>query len=130
MQPLPPPSTISSLPTATRASILDLLFEPSVPLHTLSVSLLHETTFPSYNDLIASIGVQLTDLAESTSSSDIEWLDKILSAHPRLGEKRVDSEQSRREQAQLNAGAGAGANEEAAKLARLNQEYEKAFPGK
>ena len=65
------------------------------------------------------------DLSESPSTSDIEWLDKILGAHPRLGEKKVESAQSKAEQAQLNTGS----EEEAAKLRDLNAEYEKTFPG-
>lgn len=122
--PLPPVTSIPSLDTEARAAVLDLLFEPSVPLHTLSVDLLHTKTFPSYNDLIASVGVQLTDLLESASSSDTQWLDSILGAHPRLGEKKVDSAQSRAEQAQLNTG---GENE-ATQLKQLNEEYEAKFP--
>lgn len=122
---LPAVSEIPSLSTEERAAILDQLFEPCVQLHTLSVSLLHDKTFLSYDDLITSIGVQLTELSESKSTSDTEWLEKILGAHPRLGEKKVDSEQSRAEQAQLNTG-GAG---ETAQLRDLNQEYENAFSG-
>src|SRR2546421_12223894 len=94
--------SIPPLSTVERATILDHLFEPSIPLHTLSVGLLHEKTFESYNDLIASVGLQLTELAGSPSPSDQDWLDKILGAHPRLGEKKVDSAKSRAEQAQLN----------------------------
>jgi len=105
--------------------VLDALFEPSTALHTLSLDLLNTKTFPSYNDLIASVGVQLTDLSESPSSSDVEWLDKILGAHPRLGSKKVESKQSEQEQAQLNSGG----NDEAQKLKALNDEYEAAFPG-
>jgi len=67
----------------------------------------------------------LTDLSESPSTSDTEWLDKILGAHPRLGEKKVDSAQSQAEQAQLNTRG----EEEATKLRNLNAEYEKTFPG-
>lgn len=122
---LPPISSLPSLSTNERAAVLDALFEPCTALHTLSVALLHTETFESYNDLIASIGVQLTDLSESTSTSDTEWLDKILGSHPRLGEKKVESEQSKAEQAQLNVGG----EEEATKLRQLNEEYEKAFPG-
>ena len=122
---LPPVDKIPSLSTEERAAILDKLFEPCNALHTLSVSLLHEETFSSYYDLIADIGVQLTDLAESASTSDTAWLEKILGAHPRLGEKKVDSEQSRAEQAQLNTGG----EEEASQLRSLNEEYEKTFPG-
>ncbi|MCJ1402744.1 hypothetical protein MMC11_005965 [Xylographa trunciseda] len=122
---LPAISTLPSLTSLERAAVLDLLFEPCVQLHTLSVALLRERAFPSYDDLIASIGVQLTDLAESTSTSDMEWLEAILGAHPRLGDKKVNSSQSRAEQAQLNAGK----DEESKDLARLNEEYEATFPG-
>jgi 2-oxo-4-hydroxy-4-carboxy--5-ureidoimidazoline (OHCU) decarboxylase len=122
---LPPVSGIPTLSTTERASILDALFEPCTALHTLSVDLLHSKNFESYNQLIAKVGGQLTELSESPSTSDTEWLDKILGAHPRLGEKKVDSAQSQAEQAQLNTGG----EEEAAKLRSLNEEYEKAFPG-
>lgn len=122
---LPPIESVPSLSTVERAAVLDTLFEPCDSLHTLSLDLLHTETFESYNDLIASVGVQLTDLAETPSSSDTEWLDKILGAHPRLGAKKVDSAQSQAEQAQLNTGG----EEEASKLKNLNDEYEKTFPG-
>jgi 2-oxo-4-hydroxy-4-carboxy--5-ureidoimidazoline (OHCU) decarboxylase len=122
---LPPITEVPKLSTEDRASILDQLFEPCPQLHTLSVSLLSDKTFPSYGDLIASIGVQLTELSESTSTSDTAWLESILCAHPRLGEKKVDSEQSRAEQAQLNTGGEA----EAERLRSFNAEYEQTFPG-
>jgi len=122
---LPPVTSVPALSTIERAAVLDALFEPCTALHTLSLDLLHTETFPSYNDLIASVGIQLTDLSESASTSDTEWLDKILGAHPRLGEKKVDSAQSKAEQAQLNTGG----EEEATKLRELNEEYEKIFPG-
>ena len=122
---LPPIVGLPTLSTIERAAVLDALFEPCTALHTLSVDLLHRETFESYNDLIASVGVQLTDMSESASTSDTEWLDKILGAHPRLGEKKVDSAQSKAEQAQLNNGS----QEEAAQLLQLNVDYEKTFPG-
>jgi hypothetical protein len=122
---LPPVSSIPNLTTTERAAVLDALFEPCAALHTLSIDLLHTETFESYDVLIADVGKQLYDLSESISVSDIEWLDKILAAHPRLGEKKVDSEQSRGEQAQLNTGV----SEEAEQLRHLNLEYEKVFPG-
>ncbi|EPE29532.1 hypothetical protein GLAREA_00692 [Glarea lozoyensis ATCC 20868] len=122
---LPPISGIPALSTIERAAVLDALFEPCTALHTLSVDLLHTKNFESYNQLIARVGAQLTGLSESPSTSDTEWLDKILGAHPRLGEKKVESVQSQAEQAQLNTG-GEG---EAAKLRSLNDEYEKTFPG-
>lgn len=122
---LPPITALSALPTIELATILDHLFEPSVPLHTLSVDLLRDQPFSSYDDLVAGIGMQLTHLAESTSTSDSEWLDSILAAHPRLGEKKIDSTQSKAEQAQLALGAGAGQD----KLSELNALYERTFPG-
>lgn len=122
---LPEILALPSLPTADRAAILDHLFEPCIPLHTLSVSLLTERPFPSYDDLIAGIGAQLTVLAESTSTNDTKWLQDILGAHPRLGEKKVDSTQSRSEQAQLLSDVEHGQD----RLAELNALYEQTFPG-
>lgn len=89
------------------------------------MALLHEKTFASYDDLIASIGVQLTDLSDSESTSDKEWLEKILAAHPRLGEKKVDSAHSRVEQAKM----GAADSMQEKELATLNTDYETTFPG-
>ena len=125
MEKLPPISTVPDLPAEERAEILDHLFEPCVPLHTLSLDLMHKEAFPSYDELIASIGMQLTDLAESTSTSDTTWLHDILAAHPRLGEKKVDSQKSSAEQAHLKAEGGQPDNE----LADLNARYESSFPG-
>lgn len=125
MNPLPPIAGVPALPTIERVSVVDTLFEPCTALHALSLDLLHTKIFESYNDLIASVGVQLIDLSESTLPSDRDWLDKILGAHPRLGEKKVNSVQSQAEQAQLNTGP----SEEAERLKSLNEEYEKTFPG-
>ena len=121
---LPPLDNVPSLPAAQRAHILDLLFEPSTQLHTLSAPLLHEKAFPSYNNLISAVGMQLTELSESASTSDTQWLESILGSHPRLGAKKVESAQSQAEQAQLQ-----GSGEEAEQLRRLNEEYESKFPG-
>ncbi|TKA68371.1 hypothetical protein B0A55_07475 [Friedmanniomyces simplex] len=123
--------SIIDLPASSpedRARVLDLLFEPSTQLHTLSVPLLHETTFPSYPDLISAVGVQLTALAESASTSDTQWLEAILASHPRLGAKKVESAQSRAEQARLVQGSSGG-EEGVEELRRLNEEYEGKFPG-
>ncbi|OCT44931.1 OHCU decarboxylase [Cladophialophora carrionii] len=125
MTSLPPISTLPLLDTEERARILDLLFEPCTQLHTLSVSLLHEQKFSSYSDLVDAVGQKLQDLRQSDLESDRKWLEAILSAHPRLGEKKVESEQSRQEQAQLNQGG----SDEADKLADLNAKYEDKFPG-
>jgi len=122
---LPPISILASLDVEERAKVLDLLFEPCTQLHTLSVSSLHEQSFSSYDDLIDNVGAQLKALQQSNLESDQRWLEAILSAHPRLGEKKVDSEQSRKEQAQLNQGG----SEEADQLAEMNRKYEEKFPG-
>jgi OHCU decarboxylase len=126
MTALPSISSVPSLPTERRAQILDTLFEPCTQLHTLSVATLHDNTYPNYDSLISAIGDRLTLLLNSSSTSDSDWLNAILSAHPRLGEKKVDSELSRREQAQLQQGGGYGQGE---RLAELNREYEEKFPG-
>ena len=124
MPPLPTISTLPSLSASRRAHVLDILFEPCTQLHTLSVAMLHETTFPDYKSLVSAIQDQLTHLLSSLSTSDGAWLDAILSAHPRLGEKKVEGELSRQEQAQLQ-----GEGEEGETLMELNREYERAFPG-
>ncbi|TKA29245.1 hypothetical protein B0A50_03755 [Salinomyces thailandicus] len=121
---LPSIQSVPSLSADQRAKILDLLFEPSTQLHTLSVPLLHEKAFQSYNELISAVGMQLTELSDSASTSDTQWLESILGSHPRLGAKKVDSSQSRSEQAQLQ-----GSGEEAEQLRKLNEEYEAKFPG-
>ena len=121
---LPSIDQVSSLPTEDRAAILDLLFEPSTQLHTLAVPLLQKETFTSYDDLISAVGVLLTDLSESASTSDTTWLHGILGSHPRLGAKKVESAQSQGEQARLQ-----GSGEEAEQLKSLNEEYEKTYPG-
>ncbi|KAL1646114.1 hypothetical protein SLS58_003534 [Diplodia intermedia] len=125
---LPSVASLTTAATGDRTYVLDLLFEPSQPLHNLALPLLSGTQFASYDDLIAAVGVQLTELAESPSTSDTAWLEQVLGAHPRLGEKKVESAQSRAEQANLNK-AGPAAEAEAAELKRLNEEYEKKFPG-
>lgn len=144
LEKLPLISDLSSLPTETRAEILDLLFEPSPALHTLSLPLTSPTDatagattskpFESYDELIIAVGTQLNALADSSSTSDREWLDKILSSHPRLGEKKVDSALSRAEQAAMNAASGTSGSDkdkeaEAEELRELNAQYEEAFPG-
>jgi len=125
MTSLPPVSTLSHLGDAELKKALDLLFEPSPPLHALSLPVLRTTTFPDYDTLIGAVNAQLTALASSGKKEDGERLEGILCAHPRLGEKKVESEQSRAEQAQLQQGAEAEGEE----LARLNRVYEERFPG-
>lgn len=135
---LPPIAEIPGLDAMARAQILDLLFEPSTQLHTLSVTPIAEEHFSSYAELIAFVGRQFSALLYSDLESDQKWLDIILGAHPRLGEKKVDSALSRQEQAAMKAaesGSSSGrqtqtnSEDVAAKLADLNRRYEEAFPG-
>ena len=129
---LPSISAVPALDTQERAAILDLLFEPCTQLHTLSVSTLREKTFDSYDELVDAVRQQLKGLLGSDLKSDREWLGAILNAHPRLGEKKVESELSRKEQAAMGAGEASGAQEkekETKELRRLNGDYEAVFEG-
>lgn len=128
MPSLPPASTLPSLPPSDQTTVLDLLFEPSPPLHALLLPIISSTPFSDYAALIAAVKSQLSALASSSSEADIQRLSEILCSHPRLGEKKVDSAQSRAEQAQLQAG-GAEAEKEKKMLESLNREYEERFPG-
>lgn len=120
MPSLPSISSLSHAPDTTLTHTLDLLFEPSSALHALTLPVLRSTTFPSYDVLITAIGAQLTALL----TSDTQKLDEILSSHPRLGAKKVESELSQKEQAGLQGG-----EEEGRVLGELNREYEDKFPG-
>lgn len=122
---LMPISSVPSLSTEQRAELLDTLFEKCTQLHTLSVSDLHNESFTSYADLINYVRNQLVELNQSDLESDAKWLEAILSAHPRLGEKKVDSAMSRQEQAGLKDEKV----EETEKLMELNKKYEEKFPG-
>ncbi|KAI0512816.1 Oxo-4-hydroxy-4-carboxy-5-ureidoimidazoline decarboxylase [Xylaria bambusicola] len=148
---LPPISSLPDADEATVTSILDTLFEPSSELRAIAVPAIQrrrrfvanpdvladrpddDTAFTTYASLIRYVGSLLQQLAvysaspaSPSSSASREKLHDILGSHPRLGEKKVDSAQSRAEQAQLNTG---GAADEAERLAALNAEYEEKFPG-
>jgi len=125
---LPNISSLSSLDESSLTGILDLLFEPSGDLHALAVPQIRSTPFTSYSELIDSLQDKLLTLqkAAQADSAAREPLLAILGAHPRLGEKKVDSAQSAAEQAKLQAAEGSG---EAEALAALNEQYEASFPG-
>ncbi|KAF2734114.1 hypothetical protein EJ04DRAFT_252739 [Polyplosphaeria fusca] len=127
MPSLPAVETLSHLPDSDLQNVLDLLFEPSPPLHALSLPVLRSATFPTYETLITAVGSQLAALAASHEPQHVEKLSEILCSHPRLGDKKVDSEQSRTEQAQLQKGGDDEGEKE--RLAQLNKEYEERFPG-
>lgn len=121
---LPPASTLPTLPSETQSTILSLLFEPSPSLHT-TLSPLLATPHPSYPSLVSAIKSHLLSLR----TTDPQLLLSILASHPRLGAKKVDSAQSAAEQAKLQQGSGADAEEEGRVLGQLNEEYERKFPG-
>jgi 2-oxo-4-hydroxy-4-carboxy--5-ureidoimidazoline (OHCU) decarboxylase len=124
MTSLPPPSTLPHSSDSTLTHVLDLLFEPSPPLHALTLPVLRSSAFPSYDALIAAVHALLTALATSDEREHVDKVSKILCAHPRLGEKKVESEQSAKEQAGLQGG-----DEESEMLEGLNEVYEEVFPG-
>ncbi len=128
---LPDVSTLSTLPSEALSTVLDLLFEPSKDLHALAIPTMRAITFASYNELADTIRDELLAIQQAVHPDPAarQPLLSILGSHPRLGEKKVASAQSAAEQAQLR-GTGDGAGEpEADQLARLNREYEAAFPG-
>jgi 2-oxo-4-hydroxy-4-carboxy--5-ureidoimidazoline (OHCU) decarboxylase len=90
------------------------------------------TEFSSYDSLIIAVGTELQCLETSDNPEDLESLADILSSHPRLGEKKVDSALSRAEQAAMakaSTSSDASKEDEQATLRNLNNEYEKTFPG-
>ncbi|KAF3896581.1 putative allantoinase 1 [Trichophyton interdigitale] len=131
-------ASISRSSPAEQIAVLDILFEPSQSLHELGLPLL-QTPFNSYRELIDCVRAELRQLAERASSNDTDRkiLYDILGSHPRLGAPKSShlSEFSRREQANLATAAaaatspGQGAEDEADRLRKLNEEYERTFPG-
>ena len=102
MKGLPPISNLPSLPTQDRAAILDYLFEPCVPLHTLSLELLRDKSFADYHDLISSNWLQGQNTISYTyegasqrdsrdpSCSRMRLRGKHRSCHIALGEIKCD----------------------------------------
>lgn len=113
---------LPNLPAADQTAVLDLLFEPSPALHALSDPLL-QSSHATYTALVNQIRSSLHSLLSSSSPSSLSTLDAVLQSHPRLGASKVDSAQSRAEQASL------GTVGEGEKLKQLNEEYEATFPG-
>jgi 2-oxo-4-hydroxy-4-carboxy--5-ureidoimidazoline (OHCU) decarboxylase len=128
---LPPATSLNKIgDDAILTNILDLLFEPSPPLHAMALPMLHARYWLSYDDVIDAIYDSLMLMTEESATADERAeLDVILGSHPRLGAKKVESEQSRAEQAQLQNKGDADADAEAQMLSDLNDEYEKTFPG-
>ena len=122
---LPAIEDMPRLSSAERATILDKLFEPSSQLQFLCLPLLHGVSLPDYNTLVQIIKVRLGALLNSSDNDEISRLDDVLRSHPRLGESKVESAQSRAEQAQLQSSD----SDQVQELAETNALYEKQFPG-
>jgi len=129
MSDLPSLSSLPQQPQETQLRVLDTLFEPSPELHQLMSPVLAGQSFSSYAALIDAVGGRMSALSAVNSPTDRNVLFGILGSHPRLGRAPANpehlSELSKKEQAQLNEGAG----EQAEKLRELNSEYEAKFPG-
>ena len=115
---LPPATELSTLPDDQIVRVLNFLFEPSSTLHSLLIPLIRTHPLDTYTALATLTLHTLSSLPPSSPT-----LLSILSAHPRLGAKKVDSAQSQSEQKSL------GSEEERDMLRRLNEEYELRFPG-
>ena len=130
---LPSIETLSEVPDDEFLQIIDALFEPNDSLHAVIEEAAEEPEdsfkvqeYKSYDELIDAIKQHINYLVFGGRPGEgDEMLFDILQAHPRLGAKKVESAQSQAEQAQLNQGG----EEEARKLAALNEEYEKRFRG-
>lgn len=115
---LPPASDLHSLPDEEIEEVLNLLFEPSKELTSLLIPEIRSHPLSSYKDLS-----NITRKSLLSLPTDSPTLLQILSSHPRLGAKKVDSAHSISEQQSL------GTESERAELQELNEEYEEKFPG-
>ena len=86
--------------------------------------------------MIGAVGDHFRRPADSKDEQNLVALEDILSSHPRLGEKKVDSAISRMEQQAMEKASAAGQEgdgksklQEQETLRKLNEEYEKTFPG-
>lgn len=123
---LPPIYALSKASISSQKEVLDHLFEPCDALFNLLAPVLNEPQ-ASYEDFIENCRAKLRALKESEISSPVvsPLISKIVSAHPRLGpSKDALSSHSTSEQKSL-----AGTQEQAQKLADLNNGYEAKFQG-
>ena len=115
---LPSAASLRTLPDEQIQQVLDLLFEPSPALTVLLLPSIQCNSIESYTEL-SNLVREILLSQPSRSPTLLE----LLSSHPRLGAKKVDSSQSQNEQRSL------GNDTEREQLQRLNEEYEAAFPG-
>lgn len=122
---LPPLSSFSSLTDSEKVEVLDHLFEPCLTLAEVILARVNGS-FSSYREFIEACRTILMQfLTEEDVPGNLAKINKIVSAHPRLGPSKDKlSSHSSSEQKSL-----AGSEEEARRLAELNDLYEKTFPG-
>lgn len=124
---LPPILDFHTCTDLVQTDVLDTLFEPSPAIHATLLPVIRTAEYSSWPDLIDACQIRLLSLATSTpTSSPDPTLLSVLGSHPRLGEKKIESAHSAAEQANIQKGAS---DAQEAELARLNREYEEAFPG-
>jgi 2-oxo-4-hydroxy-4-carboxy--5-ureidoimidazoline (OHCU) decarboxylase len=127
---LPPILEFHTCSDLTQTDVLDTLFEPSPAIHATLIPVIRTAVYSTWSDLIDACQIRLLSLATSTSTSSPDpTLLSVLGSHPRLGEKKITSEQSAAEQANLQSDGGKDSSAEAEELARLNRQYEETFPG-
>ncbi|WEJ93547.1 hypothetical protein PSN45_001013 [Yamadazyma tenuis] len=134
MYTLPDIKEVTNLSHEKQSQLLDNLFEPCPTLTAilLQTVLATSTPFSSYKQLIETSRTQLLEYLRSSEQESEKTgeirpeIAKIISAHPRLGgAKKVQlSDHSSAEQKSLQ-----GSQEETEMLAKLNAQYEEAFPG-
>lgn len=123
------------MPIEDQLGAIDTLFEPSPDMHNLLRPVLSSgRAFTSYNELIDEIYSRLSALSATSDPQEKQALYGILGSHPRLGASSPAaqahlSELSRREQANINSSNEQESTEQAARLSRLNAEYEEKYPG-
>lgn len=122
---LPPLGSFASLTNPKKVEVLDHLFEPCLTLAEVILARVNGT-YSTYREFIeACRSVLMQFLAEDDVPGNLAKINKIVSAHPRLGPSKDKlSSHSSSEQKSL-----AGSEEEARKLVELNDLYEKTFPG-
>ena len=124
---LPPVQELHTSSDDVQLEVLDALFEPSPAIHETLLPIIKTGAYTSWPHLIDSCHIQLRSLVSSGSSSSIDpSLLSVLGSHPRLGEKKIESQHSVAEQANLQKNSTTAQEEQ---LAQLNRQYEDTFPG-
>ncbi|EGV62293.1 hypothetical protein CANTEDRAFT_115755 [Yamadazyma tenuis ATCC 10573] len=125
MYTLPDIKEVTNLSHEKQSQLLDNLFEPCPTLTAilLQTVLATSTPFSSYKQLIETSRTQLLEYLRSSEQESEKTgeirpeIAKIISAHPRLGGAKKSKKSLQ------------GSQEETEMLAKLNAQYEEAFPG-